>query len=97
MPPFGRFAAIIFSGRNEAQVKQTAIDLRNSAPKDKMIHILGPAPAPLVQLKGKYRYRLLVHAPKHVNLQEYLRQWFALKPLPSVIQMKVDIDPYSFM
>lgn len=97
VPPFGRFAAIIFSGRSEAQVKQTAIDLRNAAPREKAIHILGPAPAPLMQLKGKYRYRLLVHTPKNVNLQDYLRRWFALKPPPSTIQMKVDIDPYSFM
>ena len=97
VPPFGRFAAIIFSGRNENQVKQVAIDLRNAAPKEKSIRILGPAPAPMTQLKGKYRYRLLIQAPKNLNLQDYLRQWLALTPPPSTIQMKVDVDPYSFM
>ena len=97
VPPFGRFAAIIFSGRNENQVKQTAIDLRNAAPKEKSIRILGPAPAPMTQLKGKYRYRLLIQAPKNINLQDYLRQWLSLNSPPSAIQMKVDVDPYSFM
>ncbi len=97
VPPFGRFAAIIFSGRNESEVKQAATQLRNAAPKQAGTQVLGPAPAPMTQLKGKYRYRLLVKSLKNSNLQQYLRQWLALAPPPSAIQMKVDIDPYSFM
>lgn len=97
VPPFGRFAALIFSGRNEAQVKQAAADLRSSAPRHPQIQILGPAPAPLTQLKGKYRYRLLLKTAKNAPLQDYLRQWLNAAPPPSAIQLKVDVDPYSFM
>ena len=34
-----------------------------------------PAPAPLAQLRGRYRHRLLVHRARGVNVQGAIRQW----------------------
>ena len=97
VPPFGKFAAVILSGGNDAQVKEAANALRRAAPQNKAFQILGPAPAPLSQLKGKFRYRLLIKTSHTTPLQNYLRQWLGSIPLPSTIRVKVDVDPYSFV
>lgn len=97
VPPFGKFASIILSGSNEAAVKNAAADLRSAAPKLPHIRVLGPAPAPLSQLKGKFRYRLLIHSDKNQSLQSFLRDWLNTVNTPSSINIKVDVDPYSFV
>ncbi|NDF11935.1 MAG: primosomal protein N' [Proteobacteria bacterium] len=98
MPPYGRLAALILSGADEQKVKRAAIDMVKAAPRKDGVKILGPAPAPLALLRGKYRYRILVKAGKKTGLlQPLIREWAAGQKLPSTIRMKVDIDPYSFM
>ena len=98
MPPFARLAGIILSGKSESEVQQTANLLAHHAHFDSdHIRILGPAPAPLYYLRGKVRYRLLVHAKRSINLQKALTAWLASVPTPRTVQVRVDIDPYGFM
>lgn len=59
--------------------------------------ILGPAPAPLSLLRGRYRYRLLINARRSSDLQTVLRDWLALLKFPQGVRLAVDIDPYSFV
>lgn len=96
MPPFTRLAAIILSGIDEAAVTSAAKALAKLAPVEDDVMVLGPAPALLYQLRGKYRYRLLVKAERSVNIQKYMRYWLSLMKLPSSVKIKVDIDPYNF-
>ncbi len=97
MPPFGRLAALIVSGKKEEDVAQAARTLARSQPGDDGITVLGPAPAPLAVLRGMHRWRLLIKAPRDTNLQGYLRRWLAAARWPSSVRVKVDIDPYSFL
>ena len=97
MPPFGRLAALIVEGPNEAAAKALAQQLARKAPDFQDVQILGPAPAPLALLRGHYRYRLLVKTPRGVNMQKLLRDWLAQVPVPSALRVKMDVDPYSFM
>lgn len=66
------------------------------APRDETITVLGPTPAPIAQLRGKYRYRLLIQTDKNVNIQNIMAKWMTLFRVPSAVTVRLDIDPYSF-
>jgi primosomal protein N' (replication factor Y) len=57
--------------------------------------VLGPAPAPMALLRGRYRYRLLINARRSAQLQKVIREWLGGSPSP--VCVGVDIDPYSFV
>lgn len=96
MPPFSSLAAVIIAGENEQQTLQAARALARLAPTAEGITVLGPAPAILYQLRKKFRYRLLLKTERSINIQKLLRHWLEGYKKPSAIQVKVDIDPYSF-
>ena len=97
MPPFGRLAAVILSGVDEAQVETQAKILAKAAPHFKDVTIFGPVAAPIARIRGRYRMRFLLRAPRGVNLQEILSQWLDNQRIPSQLYLQIDIDPYSFM
>jgi len=96
MPPFGRLAALILSGKKEEKVLAVAHELAKKAPFIKGVEILGPVQAPIALLRGKYRYRFLIKTPKTFKLQQMLKSWLSSVPIPTDITLKADIDPYSF-
>ncbi len=61
------------------------------------VQVLGPAPAPLAMLRGRHRRRLLLKAPREANIQALLRRWLGAVRVPTAVQVKVDVDPYSFL
>lgn len=98
LPPYGKLAGIIVSGPDQMQVLQAAKNLAQHAPyHEDQYQILGPAPAPLALLRGKYRQRLLVKAKRNVNIQRMVESWLAGVQIPNKVRVKVDIDPYNFM
>ena len=106
LPPFGRLAGIIVSGEDEAAVAATARALGRAAPRDGGdggdalgggVSVLGPAPAPLSMLRGRYRQRLLVQARRSTDIQGYIVAWLGAVPVPSSVRVTVDIDPYNFL
>lgn len=96
-PPFGRWAAIIISSEDEKEAREAAVRLGDTRPHRHDLTILGPAPAPLALLRGRYRYRFLVNARRSANLQETLREWLDAHQFPPGVRVGVDIDPYSFV
>ncbi len=97
MPPFGRLVALVASGPDESQVAATARALARVAPRDRGIEVLGPAPAPLSLLRGRFRYRLLLKTPRATNASELARRWLAEISPPNAVRVRVDVDPYSFL
>jgi primosomal protein N' (replication factor Y) len=61
------------------------------------VEVLGPAPAPLALLRGRYRRRLLVKARREVPVQRLVREWLAKVPLPRDVRVQVDVDPVGFL
>lgn len=96
MPPFGKLASVIISGAKQNETEKFAIMLGQAAFNDDKISTLGPAPAPLYMLRGRYRYRLLLKTAKNIMIQDVLKRWLKRVNIPTSIRVEVDIDPYSF-
>jgi primosomal protein N' (replication factor Y) len=115
LPPFGRLAALIVSGKDAASAEGHARALARAAyelppslswrlapagglPNDEEIRLLGPAEAPIAIIRGRHRFRLLVRAPRHADLQGFLRALLAAGPKArGGVAVAVDIDPQSFL
>lgn len=96
-PPFGRYAAIIVSSEEQAAAAEIAGLIGRSAPHEEGMHVYGPAPAPLAMLRGRHRYRLLVHARRALDVQDVIRDWLGNLVWPAKVRVTVDVDPYSFL
>ena len=98
LPPFGRLAALIVSAKDKDTAQLVARDIARRAPPAERIEVLGPAEAPLAVIRGRHRWRLLLKAPREIDIQAYLRAWLdRLPPLKGDLRLTVDIDPYSFL
>lgn len=97
MPPYGKLAALIISSTSQQAAEAAAYYLGKCAPNTDTIETLGPAPAPLSLLRGKYRYRLLLKTAKNINIQEVIKKWLSMVKIKSNVRVDVDINPYSFM
>lgn len=102
MPPYGKLAAVIVESADEREAAslarelvregETALCVPGTAPL-----ILGPAPAPMALLRGKYRYRVLIKAARNFALQEWLASWCLGRKHPASARIKIDVEPYSFL
>ena len=97
MPPYGRLAALIVSGPDEAAVDAAARALGRTRPMGDGVTVLGPAPAPLSILRGRHRRRLLLKARREINVQATLRRWLRQVRIANSVRVQVDVDPYSFL
>jgi primosomal protein N' (replication factor Y) len=97
LPPFGRLVALVISGRDEAQVIEVARELGRAAPRERHVETLGPAPAPLSLLRGRFRHRLLLKCPRATNASALARAWVDQVAVPSQVRVAIDVDPYSFL
>lgn len=114
LPPFGRLAALIVSGTDRHAVEaharalvRAAFDLpanagfalasaQGAGPDE--IDVLGPAEAPIAMVRGRYRYRLLVKAPRGADLQGFTRAVLLAGPkVRGNLRVAVDIEPQNFM
>ena len=96
-PPFGRLVALIVSGTDEAATDAVARALARAAPSMTGVKVLGPAPAPLSLLRGRFRRRLLLRSQRGLRVQDIVADWLAQVAVPASVRVQVDIDPYSFM
>ena len=96
LPPFGRLASIVVSGRDLARVQETCRNLLRRAPRLDDVTVLGPAPAAMAVLRGQHRQRFLVKAARTVNVQAVIAGWLAETSSAAGVSVKVDIDPLSF-
>jgi primosomal protein N' (replication factor Y) len=97
LPPFGRLASLILSGPRQPDVQAAARHVALAAPADPSVRVLGPAPAPIALLRGRWRERILVRAAPNVDLPAWLRIWVSPLKLPASVMLSIDVDPYDFL
>jgi primosomal protein N' (replication factor Y) len=96
-PPFGRYAAIVVSSEDQSAAYDIAKLVGRTAPRVEGMDVYGPAPAPLAMLRGRHRYRLLIHARRGLDVQDVIRAWLGGLDWPTKVRVIVDVDPYSFV
>ena len=98
LPPFGRLASVIVSADTRADAEAHARGLRQAAPRVSGISILGPAEAPLALIRGRHRFRLLVHGRRNSDMQAFVKTMMASGPkVRGSVSVQLDIDPQSFL
>lgn len=98
LPPFGRLASLLVTAREKDVAHDFARALACAAPPAERIAVLGPAEAPIAVVRGRFRFRLLVKAPKKLDIQAYLTAWLDAGPQPKGdVRLTVDVDPYAFL
>ncbi|MCL2473889.1 MAG: primosomal protein N', partial [Alphaproteobacteria bacterium] len=100
LPPFWRLISITLSCKQEdfviQEINQLALKL-NRFSKNTGVRILGPAPAPFSKLRGNYRHRLLLQAPKAFALSSFVKHFLNSVQVSPRIKLIVDVDPYNFL
>jgi primosomal protein N' (replication factor Y) len=102
-PPFTRLALVRLSGVSQdtvaQQAKKLADSLRRTVRRDpdlaSRLRVLGPAPAGLAKLKGRFRWQILLKSygrPPLLALLHHLRQSWS-PPHKSKVDLTLDIDP----
>lgn len=103
-PPLGSVARIIVRGplEDKTEAVADAILTRLESARDLLkseVRILGPAPPPIVRLRGKYRFHLLLQATEAAVVGETIRRALAdFKVDPKEdIEFLIDIDPMNLL
>jgi primosomal protein N' (replication factor Y) len=98
LPPFGQLAALVVSANIRSEAEGHARALRQAAPVASGIAILGPAEAPLALIRGRHRFRLLVHGDRRADMQAYLRALIERAPKErGSVRVQIDVNPQSFL
>ncbi|MBS0351264.1 MAG: primosomal protein N', partial [Proteobacteria bacterium] len=99
MPPFTYLALLRSEAKHRETTQQFLIEAKNVlqqiVTKDQ-ITILGPIPAPMERLGGRYRGHLLLQAAKRSDLQSILRNWVPLlnhAKIAKKVRWSLDVDP----
>lgn len=101
-PPFSRLVNIRFSGLKEERVEQTAglvAGFLRRHPRANRVEILGPSPSPLVKLKDRTRWQLLLKSRSPAVLHELCEALLGeqKKLCPRSVTMSFDVDPENMM
>ena len=104
-PPFVRMINIRLEGLDQGRVKSLAEHLAQALhslcqeQKEAPV-LLGPAPAPIERLKGRYRWHLLLKGRQSHTLHALVRkgkEMILVRAKAQGIRVIVDVDPYSMM
>ncbi len=99
-PPFGRLALIRIQGLKEKMVETSAKDLfrKLSTINYKPLTVLGPAPAPLAKVRGKFRWHILIRSGDIKAVRQMIDRVAECESgLPKGIKVIVDVDPINML
>ena len=104
-PPFERLALFRVNSNDNTKARtvaerlaERAEALSQSQDRYKGVKVLGPAPAPLAKLRGRFRYHVLIKAPASNILQNFCLWCLADDKwiLPGT-KVQVDVDPLHML
>jgi primosomal protein N' (replication factor Y) len=102
-PPFVELANLVFSDEQEERAshaaRRAAVCLQEMGVfhKQGAVQFLGPAPAPLRKLRGRYRYQVLIKAGEMARLRKVVADIEAALEDTGSTQVICDIEPADMM
>ncbi len=102
-PPFGRVVRTLITGPDDEATNAGANEIASQVKaalgeRASDLEFLGPAPAPLKRLRGRYRYQLLVKGSAGPSLRlASVELVAAAQRLLAPMQGSVDVDPVSML
>ncbi|HVX61086.1 MAG TPA: primosomal protein N' [Pirellulales bacterium] len=101
-PPFASMARLVIRGEHETTAHHFAEHLSEQltaalTQREAGARVLGPAPAPIAKLRGRYRFQIQVQSPHAERLREALAEVAAEVKTPAEVQWIIDIDPTDML
>ena len=101
-PPFTFLAALSISGISEQSVSEQAGQTAKLLVRIKQeikvrVELLGPAPAPIYRMRGRFRRQILLKAAARADLHRLILSWRQRSRTISTVRVTVDIDPLDLM
>jgi len=100
-PPFAMMFRLIIRGEQEGRARDFALVLTDLISAQCAEHagghkVLGPAPAPMSRLRGKYRFHTLIQSPQAEPLRAAIAKARTLKT-PDDVEWIADVDPLEML
>lgn len=102
-PPYTRMACLRLSGLDQKKVlsasreiAKTLRDIQQQQPQYQL-HILGPAPAPLLKIRNKFRYQILLKSASFKDLHAFTQYVMNLEKKYSGVKILIDVDPHNLL
>jgi len=100
-PPFGELVRVLAEDECEQKARaavERAAERLKAGVSEGDIRVLGPAPAPLAQVRGRHRWHLLIKGPTGAAGLERARELMAEEAgLRGGTRLVVDVDPTSML
>ena len=100
LPPFAHLSLIRCESTNEKLALEFLEAAKSCLPKPDQIKLLGPIPAPIEKIAGKFRAQLLIQSTQRQPLQrwlpDFIEQADQLK-LARKVRWSVDVDPLDLL
>ncbi len=100
-PPYGTMIRIVVRGEREAIARAVAQELadaiRLGLDSASGFRVLGPAPAPLAKLQGKFRFQIHVHGTCRDAIRAAVNRCLQGQQSPADVFLAVDVDPIDML
>ena len=95
-PPFINLIKVTVRARNDELAAKTAEDLKQAIGReDPVMLITGPSPAPILRMRGYYRYNIMLKHKDRLVACALLRKVLGVFRKPHGVLIAVDVDPIS--
>ena len=97
-PPYRTLVNVVAAGQDHDAVRDAAQAVATSVgevmdPAD----ILGPSPAPLARVRGRYRWQVLIKDDDAGTARDRLAQMMRASAVPRDVRVLVDVDPLELL
>jgi len=103
-PPFRHLIRILVSAVKQEQVKEAIGGLSSRIAKEMVslietgdMEILGPAPAPILKIRNRYRWHLVIKIKEMAQIQKFLKETFRVPYAKGGVFVSIEADPMNLL